>query len=147
MAAQDAFTEGHGHLPVLIKTARAWEYCSSQPWPSNRAASQSQCVCWICSASALAEGRRAELWQQSISRPGEQNLPLHRRQHRPRLCAWVMARAAVPGWWRGFDGGLGIFSSLVLAPVDALRFTTPGPNLRGPGDSASLQTPVLPTAK
>lgn len=64
--------------------------------------------------------------------------------------------ACVLGLWQelwclvgggGVDRGLGTFFSLVLAPVDALRFTMPDPNLHSPGDSASLQTPVLPTAK
>lgn len=140
MAAQDAFIEGHGRLPVLIKTVRAWGFCRSQTWPSDRAGSQRQRVCWVRSAS---DGQRmcwrwAALWQRSISPPGDQNRPLrgHRRPPGPR--AGVMARAAVAGG--GFTGAQALSSrlcwhQLVLGDSQRLIQTAAAlaaPQARGP---------------
>lgn len=157
MAAQDAFIEGQGPLPVLIKTARA----GSAALAESRGRQPEPAPSWVLVALG-----HAGLRQRSISRPGDRNLPLHPHPcpgdqklllHPPSPWGPDPSPAPTPapagplrsgegthrGRWRAVHRRFGGSPSLV-APGDVLGFTTPEPNLRGPSHCASMQTPELP---
>lgn len=104
----DAFSEGHGCLPVLIKAVQAWEcHAGSCGWAAGQ-------------PSQAGTGAGTELWEQSIP-PWEHTF----------LCKASLA----PQAGQGGSCSLGTLLSLVLAPADALRFTIPHPDFHSPGAS------------